>query len=142
MKKIASFLLLFTYAYAVIRYHYGKNVPFHEWLYVLNKAFSWTGFTLIGLSILPKSWFDQCHLVRKEAGIIAYSFCILHLLINFSLMNSTRYPFLYLSTNEWSWQGIFTLILGSLSFCCFTIALIGSINIFGSNETKKRIKKV
>lgn len=142
MKKIALFLFVFTYTYALIRYHLGKDVPAIEWVYVLNKAVSWTGFCLVGLSILPKFWFTRNKLNRTQAGEIGYALCFLHLLFNLILMNPERYPFLYLENNEWSWQGIVTLILGSLSLACFTIALIGSLNLrkWGEKVQKKYLR--
>lgn len=138
MKKVAAILLFLTYCYAFVRYHWGKNVPYSEWLYVLNKAFSWTGFTLIGISILPHVWFEKRKLIRKQAGLIGYLLASIHLILVLLLISPKRYSFLYLTPEEWSWQGIATVLMAGIALTCFTITRIASLKLIKLNESQQK----
>ena len=138
MKKIILGLFILCYSYAIIRYHIGKNIPFIEWHYVLNKAFAWSGFLLIGITLFSLKWFSDRNLTRTSFGISGYLFCSTHILGNLILMNENRFPFLYESANELSWLGISSITLGIVSFCFFSIAFIGSLDVFGFSSRKKK----
>lgn len=127
MFKRLSILLVVFYCYTFIRYHIGNNVPFSEWLFILNKTLAWFSFTVIGLSIFPKNWFKSKNLTRKNVGIIGFIFANLHILLNLFLISFERYPLLYKDKISFSNLGITIISLGVFSFICFLLTFFASI---------------
>lgn len=130
MKKIGGLLFVFFYTYAIVRYHYGKEIPMSDWLYVLNKAFAWTGFTLVGLSILPVRYLEKWLLMRKNLGLLGYALCFLHVICNFFVLDQAHFPFLYEAIQDWNLKAWLSLFFAALSMTLFTGALISSLKLF------------
>jgi DMSO/TMAO reductase YedYZ heme-binding membrane subunit len=139
MKKIIFLILAFTYSYAAIRYHIGKNIPLTEFFFIFNKAISWSAFTLISWSILPKSWFEKRKLERKYFGISGYFFAITHLCLNFILINENRFPKYYNSDYSWTIEFYIFSSVGFISLLIFTLIFLVSTNLIKTNAKEKII---
>jgi hypothetical protein len=125
LKKTALLFLLF-YSYAVLRYHVGKGLGQEEILFVLNKAFAWTAGTCFAFTLLPKKWFPNTVIYRKQFGLLGYGFSLLHITANIILINATNYPLLF-NANKLNFHGWQIIILGILTILCFTMPLIATI---------------
>jgi hypothetical protein len=125
-----KFLVVFTvfYLYAFFRYHIGKEIPFEEFYFVLNKAIAWFSFTLLFFTLLPKTWFQNKNISRKKIGSVGYLFSVLHLVNFFILVSEKRFPILY-TEFEISKFGFFIIILAILSLLCFTVAFLTSMGV-------------
>jgi DMSO/TMAO reductase YedYZ heme-binding membrane subunit len=118
----------------------GKNIPFSEFFYILNKSISWLAFTLIGLSILPLSWFERKKLERKYFGTIGFGFAAIHLILNLLLINENRYPNFYNNLSQWNLTFYLVILSGILSFIIFSIVFIVSIDMLKVKEKNKILK--
>ena len=129
---LKSVILIFsiTYSYAVLRYHVGKSIPLSEFFYILNKAFSWTAFTLITWSILPKKYFENKKTNRKFFGISGYSIACFHIILNILLLNSSRYPNFYDDFGSWNLNCYLVFTAGLISFFIFSIVFLVSIDFW------------
>jgi len=126
MKKFALLLFFSFYAYAIIRYHFGKNIPWGEWYFILNKSFAWTGFTLISLSILPEKTLNKIKLSRRTTGISGFLFVLVHSLSFLILISPEHFPKFY-SENEINLTGWLAIVTGILSLTIFTIPFIAAL---------------
>jgi DMSO/TMAO reductase YedYZ heme-binding membrane subunit len=126
MKRFFILIFLWFYAYAIIRYHFGKNVSWNEWYFILNKAFAWTGFTLICLSVLQEKWLNKIEVTRKELGIQGFIFALIHAISVLFLFNSDHYPKFYTNDiiNSLGW---IVIALGLLSIFIFSLPFFASI---------------
>jgi DMSO/TMAO reductase YedYZ heme-binding membrane subunit len=139
MKKIIILILIFTYSYAVIRYHVGENIPWSEFLFVVNKAFSWSAFILISWSILPKKWFLKRNLQRKYFGITGYIFALIHVILNIFLININRFPQFYSSNKNWTNEFYLFASIGLISFLIFSLIFLVSTNLVKTKNKDKII---
>ena len=130
MLKSVILIFSFTYAYAILRYHLGKNIPLSEFLYILNKAFSWTAFTLITWSILPKQFFENKKTNRKFFGISGYLIASLHIILNIILLNNIRFPNFYADSGAWNLNFYLVSTAGLISFIIFSIVFLVSIDFW------------
>jgi hypothetical protein len=129
-------LFLFFYSYAFLRYHIGSKVSYSEWYFILNKAFSWFSFTLIGFSILSKKWFKNRQLKRKNSAIIGFIFALIHLNSIIFLFSYEHYPVFYLDEQHISFLGYCIICVGILALICFFIALCSSLNLISKKYLK------
>jgi DMSO/TMAO reductase YedYZ heme-binding membrane subunit len=139
MKKIIILILIFTYSYAVIRYHVGENIPWSEFLFVVNKAFSWSAFILISWSILPKKWFLNRNFQRKYFGIVGYIFALIHVILNIFLININRFPQFYSSNKNWTFEFYLFASIGLISFLIFSLIFLVSTNLVKTKNKDKII---
>jgi len=126
MKKLITFLFLFFYGYAIIRYHIGKELyGLMEFYFVFNKAFAWTAGTLLLLSVLPTNFLDKYKISRRGIGTFGYSIALIHITSSILLLSEKFYPKFYtnasLNTDGWLY-----ISLGICSILLFTIPLIAS----------------
>lgn len=126
MKRLFLFIFILLYSYAVLRYHFGKNVPWSEWYYILNKAFAWTGFTLICLSVLQQKWLDNLKTTRRELGVLGFCFVIIHAVSVLFLFNPEHYPKFY-SGQEINSLGWIIISIGLLSMLSFSLPFIAAM---------------
>ncbi len=138
--KLTSILLSVFYGYAVVRYHFGKNVDWKEWPFVLNKAMAWLGFTLLALSILRDSWIKKLNVDRKQLGLAGFLFALIHVAATPVIFGRELYPKFYdgagISLNGWM-----SISAGVASALIFSLPLIASLKglprshwIFGSGK--------
>jgi hypothetical protein len=139
MKKITVFVFLISLLYAVVRYHIGKEIPWSEFPFVLNKSLAFMATFLIGITILPESWFKRFNATKKPFGTTGYLIAIIHILLVISLVSPERYPLFY-DNNEFTARALWVFATGILSVFIFTFAFIASV--FGnvlklSNQSKR-----
>jgi hypothetical protein len=126
MKKLITFLFLFFYGYAIIRYHIGKELyGLMEFYFVLNKAFAWTAGTLLLLSVLPTSYLDKYKISRRGIGTFGYSIALIHISSSILLLNEKFYPKFY-SNAILNADGWLYIALGAGSIILFSFPLIAS----------------
>lgn len=116
------------YAYSFVRYHLGKGVPYEEVIYVWNKSLSWMSFFLIGISILPVSWWRKRSLNRKQVGLTGFLIAATHVILSVFLLKPSRYPFLYDSNNSWTFQGMCTIGVAIMALAIFGMVLLTSLD--------------
>lgn len=138
MKRLFILLFLSFYTYAILRYHIGKNVPWDEWYFILNKAFAWTGFTLISLSILPQKILVKLNVKRKELGVQGFVFALIHAVSMFILFNQDHFPKFY-SDGTINLMGWLIISIGILSIIIFSFPFIAAIQ---NSPSKSRIFKL
>lgn len=133
-------LLLCYYAYSFIRYHLGANVPFSEWLFVLNKSLAWFSFTLIGLSMLSNDRLSQIGTNKRNSGITGLAFGAIHILISASVL---------LTSNDWIWKKLDPysfhfygfIAFGSIAFLVYLFPLYASLQDLPSSSKIYRTAK-
>jgi len=126
MKKLIASVFITFYAYAIIRYHIGKELcGLMEFYFVLNKAFAWTAGTLLLLSLLPTTILSKYQISRRGLGTFGYSIALIHISSSILLLSEKFYPKFYthsfLNSDGWLY-----IILGAFSILLFSIPLIGS----------------
>ena len=127
MKKLISILFFSFYGYAIIRYHFGKELfGFTETFFVINKALAWTAGTLFLLTLFPQSQLDKFKLKRRQLGTAAYCFAVVHILLILLILNPDLYPKFY-SNLELNNEGYITIFLGLSSLLLFSLPLYASL---------------
>lgn len=139
----SSFLFVFfgCYAYAAIRYHLGADVPLHNWLFILNKAFAWTAFTWIGLSVLPQAILTRIHTNRRILGVSGFMLGIVHVGITLCHLGPAYYAKLYAGStlNFFGWTAI---LLGILSIVIYSFPLVGALRKLPNESRIFRLGKI
>lgn len=127
MKKLIAVLFFSFYGYAVIRYHFGKQlIGFTETFFVFNKALAWTAGTLFLLTLFPQSQLDKFNLKRRQLGTAGYCFALIHILFILLILNPDLYPKFY-SNLELNYDGWLTISLGISSLLLFSLPLYASL---------------
>lgn len=108
MSKFISLLFSALYAYAILRYHIGKGTPWNDWFFIVNKAFAWTGFTLVTLSILSPELLRRFYLNRRNLGMSGFVFIVMHGISVLLLFDVHYYPKFYTNglINSLGWSSI------------------------------------
>lgn len=84
-------ILILTFAYSVVRYHVFGDVPWAQMpLYVMNKAVSWSGLTLLALAYLRR---DKP--AARDLGVLGLFLTGAHIAMSFSIMSPAYYAKLY-----------------------------------------------
>ncbi|NBR13992.1 MAG: hypothetical protein EBQ94_05545 [Flavobacteriales bacterium] len=127
MKKLFVFLFITYYAYAIVRYHIGKDLlGVKEFFFVLNKAIAWTAGTFLLLSLLPSYFLEKYTIKRRAIGTFGYTIALIHILSSILLLDPILYAKFYsndvLSVNGWTF-----IVIGALSAFLFTLPLIASL---------------
>ena len=127
MRKLIAVLFFSFYSYAIIRYHFGKElIGFTETFFVVNKALAWTAGTLFLLTLLPQFQLDKFKLKRRQLGTTGYCFAIVHISLIFLILNPELYPKFY-SNSELNYDGYLTISLGICSLLLFSLPLYASL---------------
>jgi hypothetical protein len=140
MRLFFVFLLLIFYAYSIIRYHIGVEVPLSEWLFVFNKSLAWFSFTLFGLSMLRNERLALIGTNKRNSGITGLAFGAIHILISITLL---------LSSNDWIWKKLDPnsfhfygfIAFGSMAFLIYLFPLYASIKDLPSSSKLYRTAK-
>lgn len=141
MKKFTLILFFTFYTYTIIRYHFGKDIPWNEWYFILNKTFAWTGFTLIALSVLPEKTLNKIKLARRSLGMVGFMFAITHSFSFLILINPEYFPIFY-AENNINLTGWLAIATGFLSLMIFTIPFIAAIKKLPGQNKIFRLGKV
>jgi hypothetical protein len=120
--------------YAVVRYHgFGGVDPGHFPLFILNKALSLAAVFLLTAAVLAPRFArgsaENPAETRSRANAFRSSaFCLaaLHSLMSLILLSPEYYPKFFLETGRLNAVGELSMLGGTLSLACFTIAGLGS----------------
>jgi hypothetical protein len=106
--------LLGTLAYAVVRYHVLKGVPWSQLpLYTLNKAVSWTAVILMAVAAVTAAR-ARGPVAEQPAFGQASTLAALHVLMSLSLLGPATYPVLYAGAAP-SLNGGLALLAGAVA---------------------------
>jgi hypothetical protein len=122
MKKILALFLVF-YGYAVVRYHFGKQLDISYFLFVFNKAVAWSAAAFLGFSLLQLS---EKFPSRKLLGFTAFGFGLTHITLALLLGIQTQYKELFLHGGL-SEKGVLVLVSGLTSIAIMTFPFLSSI---------------
>lgn len=116
--KCGVWLFLGSLVYAVVRYNvFGEvawvNVP----VYVCNKAVSWTGLVLFGLSVISREKED-----RRGYGALAAALIGLHVVMSLVAMNPAYFTKLYGATGRMNGAGELSMLAGTVG-----VAFLGGL---------------
>jgi len=98
-KNIIISVMLFSIAYAILRYHIVGNTPWKDFPFlILNKGLSLSAFILLSLNFafgpahklglpIPKAWLDA----RKALGMSGFLLVLIHVFMSLILFSPTIY---------------------------------------------------
>jgi len=121
--RIIFILFILFYAYAVVRYHLGKQLNSDYFLFVFNKAIAWSAAAFLGLSLMN---FSKKLPSRKLFGLSAFGFGIIHIALSLYLGLHSNFPELYIQ-NSLSEKGVLVLVSGLSSIAIMTFPFLTSI---------------
>lgn len=138
-----------SFAYAIVRYHLYKGVPWSELpLYISNKALALSAIVLIALSYivssLAKFWpntFGDTFLARKFFGLTGFGLAALHSalsLVNLIVSGRAKYPAYFDAAGAVTEKGWFAIGFGAVSFLLFSAVASTSLPFIGKNLSKER----
>jgi hypothetical protein len=122
MKKILTLFLVF-YGYAVVRYHFGKQLDISNFLFVFNKAIAWSSAAFLGFSLLqmPKNYPS-----RKVFGLSAFGFGLTHIILTIILGIQTHYKELFIQ-GSLTEKGFLVVITGVLSITLMIFPFVATL---------------
>ena len=141
MKKLFVFLFITYYAYAIVRYHIGKEIlGVKEFFFVLNKAIAWTAGTLLLLSLLPSYLLEKYKIQRRAIGTYGYMIALIHITSSIILLDPILYSKFY-TESQISSDGWLFIALGILSILFFSLPLIASLKNLPNEHSLYRFGK-
>lgn len=141
MLRLVFAFFSMMYAYAAIRYHMGKNVPWTDWLFILNKSFAWLAFTLVSMTIIKDDFLKKyLYVSRKQLGIGGFLFALIHILITILTFSSTYYPKFY-SGEVISLNGSIFIGIGVISALIYLMPFVGSLKGLANESRIFRLGK-
>ena len=123
-----------TTGYALLRYVVFHDVPLANVpLYILNKAISWSGVILFGMSLLATGKND-----RRHYGTLAFAAIIAHLVMSLMVLNPHYFAKFYGENGRMNAMGEWSMLFG----VCGLLFLGGLffINIAGKSGTGSSLK--
>lgn len=121
--QLPAALLLVTAAYATTRYVvFGPWSPAHIPLYVLNKAFAWTGIVLLALALglgpAARLWPALgTHLWRRRWwGLVGFALATTHIVISLAILNYGYYRLMFRQAFEFTALAEFAMAAGALAW--------------------------
>jgi len=123
-----------TTGYALLRYVVFHDVPLANVpLYILNKAVSWSGVILFGMSLLATSKGD-----RKQYGILAFATIAAHLVMSLMVLNPHYFAKFYYESGRMNAIGEWSMLFG----VCGLLFLGGLffVNMGGNHNTGTSLK--
>ena len=141
--RIIICVLILTAFYATLRYHVFKEVPWsHFPLFIMNKAISFSGFTLLIISISAGFLFRKkagtWRAAQKFLGRTGYVLIILHVLMSLLLFRPEVYDKFFTVEGNLNAVGEWSMMLG----CLGIIALIMIHNSYQNSEKDNYIQKI
>ena len=130
----AASLLLVTFAYASVRYvYFGPVLAIHMPLYVLNKAFAWSGTGLLATALavgplvrLLPTWQGLLG-YRRSLGLYGVMLAILHLLLSLPILNMFYYTNFFQIDGTLKVTSELSFLAGSLGLLLLAIAGLTSL---------------
>lgn len=126
LRNLVLAILAICMAYAVLRYHVLKGVPWSDLpLFVTNKAVSLAAIVLIGLSYctsrtkLDRSW--PCW-----TGMLGFGLAAVHSFASLALLGQNYYP-KFAGPDGYNLIGSLSILFGIISLVCFTCAAATSL---------------
>ena len=122
MRIILTLFFVF-YGYAVVRYHFGKQLDISYFLFVFNKAVAWSAAAFLGLSLMNLS---KKLPSRKLFGLSAFGCGLIHIALSIYLGLQGNFPELYVQ-DSLSEKGVLVLVSGLLSIVIMLFPFLTSI---------------
>ena len=120
-----------TLAYAVLRYHILKNVPWeHLPLYTTNKVFA-----VVGLAGLVGSRLAADRERRQRFGLAGLWCTTVHVLMSLLLMGQNYFQKFYLETGKLTWQAELSMTAGVLGVGFLLWLLIATLKAESQQQT-------
>lgn len=105
-------LLAATLVYAVVRYNVFGGVDWANLpVYIVNKAVSWTGLVLFGMSMLARE-----KAVRRYYGTRASAAVLLHLVLSLCVLNPRYFEKFYAATGRMTLEAEISMLAGAVGF--------------------------
>jgi peptidoglycan/LPS O-acetylase OafA/YrhL len=123
--KVSSiFLWCVFYAYAIIRYHFGKSLwePL-DYYFVINKTFAWLGGTLLMTTLIPANLLMKYHFNKSSLGKMGLLSAMLHIVSSIILLAPGYYPTMYVG-DQLGIYGWLIIVLGGLGFLIYSLPLL------------------
>ena len=118
-------------AYAVLRYHIIKNVPWeHLPLYTTNKVFA-----VVGLAGLVGSRLAAGRERRQHYGLAGLWCTTVHVLMSLILMGQNYFQKFYLETGKLTWQAELSMTAGVLGVGFLLWLLIATLKAESQQQT-------
>lgn len=111
-RRLTALVLVATTAYALVRYHVFKDVPWeHLPLYVLNKVLAVAGLVCVGAA----PWYRDVE-DRKRLGNVGIGLVAGHLLISFAILDPAYFAKFYTTDADglakMTWQAETSMLAG------------------------------
>ncbi len=147
---ISLLALLAAFAYAVVRYHVIKGVPWENFpLFISNKAIALAAVVFIALSYdfgpLARFWprvFVRELSTRKYFGLAGFGLAAAHAIISLILFSPAYYPKFFSAAGKLSLAGELSMMFGVLAFFVFLAVALTSIPSVGAAFDEKRWKAI
>jgi hypothetical protein len=117
--KSAIYIFLFSFLYAILRYHIFKGVPWVQLpIFILNKVFALSSFILFSLSfsVCPLQKLGWMNLYKTEEckylGWSGMTFLFIHVIMSLLILNSEYFEKFYESGKSLNLVGNLSLLLG------------------------------
>jgi len=122
--RIITLVILFSIAYAIIRYHLVGHVPWKDFpFFILNKGISLAAFILLTFNFgfgplnnlgvkVPTSWLNA----RKALGMTGFLLALIHVLMSFMLFSPSVYGKFFESNGTLTLTGGLSMLGGVLAF--------------------------
>jgi len=130
--RLVSGVVLFSLAYAILRYHLVGDVPWKDFpFYILNKGLSLASFILISFNFafgpakkwgipIPQSWLDA----RKVLGMVGFLLVLVHVFMSLMLFSPLRYSKFFEADGTMTFNAGLSMLSGILAFVTLWIYTI------------------
>lgn len=131
--------LVLTFAYAAVRYvYFGPILAIHMPLYVLNKAFAWSGTALLAAALavgplarLHPAWQGLLR-YRRSLGLYGVVLATLHLLVSLPILNMFYYTHFFQIDGTLKATSELSFLAGSLGL--LLLAIVGVTSLPGIRQ--------
>jgi hypothetical protein len=109
--KLIAGVLAVSLAYAVVRYHVFKGVPWDQLaVYTTNKAVAVAALALFGVSRLVRQ-----PARRKHLGLVGAMFAALHAMLSFTVLEPSYFPAIHRAGGAMTWQGETSMLVAAIA---------------------------
>ncbi len=123
-----------TFVYALLRYVVFHDVPLANVpLYVANKAISWSGVFLFGMSLVATGKSD-----RRHYGTLAFAAIIAHLIMSLMVLNPHYFSKFYGESGRMNAIGEWSMLFGVCGF--LFLGGLFFLNVAGKHGTGASLK--
>jgi len=141
--RIIICVIILAALYAILRYNVFKEVSWsHFPLFIMNKAISFAGFTLLIISVsasyIFKNKFETWQSAQKFLGRTGFVLIILHVVMSLLLFRPEVYDKFFTDEGNLNAIGEYSMMFG----CLGIIALIMVHNSYQNSEKNNYIQKI